>query len=382
MPIRLICLIILLGAGCASAVAAPTAKLNEYGLLDLPAPEQRGATRMTLAAFGQRWELELRDNAGPFAGLDSALRERIRTGGHRFMAGQVVGRSGSWVRLNWTGERWWGAIYDGQALYLVDRAAGFDWTGRAEPAAGQDIVFRRQDLQLEGVIGHDPIEPPLPPLTQSTPDRGSIPGSQSLPVTIVADTAFQAEHGGNAAAIVAGRINFVDGIYSSQLGTGIVLDHLQTLADDGTLTPTDASELLGAFRVYMSSGAGSGIPFTGLAHLVTSRSRDGGIAGIAYLGVLCDSFYGYGVDWDAGSETTNSLVFAHELGHNFDAPHDGQDECADETFRGIMNPSINGVEEFSQCSLEQMQPEVAAASCLVTSPNADLIFGDGFGALP
>jgi hypothetical protein len=132
----------------------------------------------------------------------------------------------------------------------------------------------------------------------------------------------------------------------------------------------------------MSSGAGSGIPFTGLAHLVTSRSRDGGIAGIAYLGVLCSSFSGYGVDWDAGNETTNGLVFAHELGHNFDAPHDGQNECADETFRGIMNPSINGSQEFSQCSLEQMQPAVAAASCLVTTPNADLIFGDGFGALP
>lgn len=382
MPIRLICLIILIGAGCASALAAPTARLDGYATLDLPSPAQRDETRMTIQAFGQRWELSLRDNTAPFAGLASSLRERISRGGHRYMSGTVVGKPESWVRLNWTGERWWGAFHDGRALYLVDRAAGFDWTGRVGPPAGQDIVFRRQDLQLEGVIGHDPIDASLWPLAQSTPDRGSSPGSQSLPVTIVADTAFQAEHGGNATAIVAGRINFVDGIYSSQLGTGIVLDHLEALSDDGPLTATDASTLLDEFRQFMASGDGSDIPFTGLAHLFTSRSRDGGIAGIAYLGVLCSSFAGYGVDWDAGSETTNSLVFAHELGHNFDAPHDGQDECADETFRGIMNPSINGSEEFSQCSLEQMQPEVAAASCLVTSPNADLIFGDGFGALP
>ncbi|RFF31082.1 M12 family metallo-peptidase [Wenzhouxiangella sediminis] len=382
MPIRLICLIFLLCAGCASAVAAPAAKLNDYALLDLPSPAHRVETHMTVNAFGQRWQLSLRDNTAPFAQLSADLRERISRGGHRYMSGEVVGRPGSWVRLNWTGHRWWGAFHDGRALYLIDRAAGFDWTGRAEPAAGQDIVFRRQDLSLEGVIGHDPIVPPVPNRPQSTADRGSTSGAQSLPVTIVADTAFQATHGGNAAAIVAGRINFVDGIYTSQLGTGIVLHHLEALSDDGPLTATEASTLLGEFRDFMDGGDGSAIPFAGLAHLVTSRSRDGGIAGIAYLGVLCSSFAGYGVDWDAGNETTNGLVFAHELGHNFDAPHDGQNECADETFRGIMNPSINGSQEFSQCSLEQMQPAVAAASCLVTTPNADLIFGDGFGALP
>jgi hypothetical protein len=380
MPIRLICLVVLFSALSSTALAAPTAQLNDHAVVELPSPTGQGETRLTVEAFGQRWEIALRDNTAPFSRLSAADRRSIATRG-RYLRGEIVGRPDSWVRLNWTGERWWGGFHDGRMLYLIDRAGGFDWSERQEPREGVDIVFRRQDLQLADVIGHDPVDPGRLWSAPTPYDRGSTTLPQSLPVTIVADTAFQSEHAGDAAATVAGRINFVDGIYSAQLGTGIVLDHLEPLAEDGPLTPIDAQDLLYAFRDYMSGGDGADIPFTGVAHLFTSRSRDGGIAGIAYLGVLCSSFAGYGVDWDAGAETTNSLVFAHELGHNFDAPHDGENECADETFRGIMNPSINGSEEFSQCSLEQMQPEVASASCLITTPSADRIFEDGFATL-
>ena len=43
-----------------------------------------------------------------------------------------------------------------------------------------------------------------------------------------------------------------------------------------------------------------------------------------------------------------------------------------------MNPFINGVEQFSDCSLAQMAPEVAGAGCLVEAIDSQLVFDDGF----
>lgn len=378
MSLRTICLNALPWLLCTAALADTSARIHRHAAIDLPPPAQRGASDLTIEAFGQRWALSLRDHQAPFARLEHSGREAMARRGNRFLTGSIVGRPGSWARLNWTGGRWWGGFHDGQSLYLIDRAAHFRLSGDTSPAAGRSVLFRLEDLDLTNVVGHDALPPGKAAATALIPS-GSSSAPRSLPVTIVADSAFQASHGSESSAIVWGRINFVDGIYSSQLGTGIVLDHFEPLADDGSLTATDAAALLQAFRDYMTD-AGGDIPFNGLAHLFTSRSRDGSVAGIAYLGVLCNQFYGYGVDWDASGETINSLVFAHELGHNFAAPHDGAGACVDETFRGIMNPGINGSQEFSDCSLTQMQPEVEGAlSCLVTTPNAGLIFKDGFG---
>ncbi len=378
---RFFCIAITLWLSATAVAAQPGAQLSDHRALALTAPSARGETRLTIKAFGDRWRLVLRDNAALLADLGPRGRERIQAGGHRFMAGEVAGRPDSWVRLNWTQGRWWGGFHDGQALYLIDRAGDFNWADGEPPSAGQDIVFRLGDVQLSDIFSHEPL-PALPasPAIEPPPSPSGEAG-QALPVTIVADSAFQDEHGGNASAIATGRLNFVDGIYSDQLGTGITLEHIELLDDDGPLTPTDASELLNAFREFMAQGDGGDIPFAGLGHLFTSRPRDGGIAGIAYLSALCSSSFGYGVDWDASSETINSLVFAHELGHNFGAPHDGEDACEDETFDGIMAPSINGTEEFSQCSLTEMQARVDNASCLITNPDEGLIFGDAFEAL-
>src|SRR5690625_7958175 len=143
-----------------------------------------------------------------------------------------------------------------------------------------------------------------------------------MPVTIVSDVEIQQEYGNQNLDIVAGRINFVDGIYSSQAGYGIALHHYQPLANNGPLTETDAGTLIENFGAFMFSGSGSNIPFQGLAHLFTARNRDGGIAGIAYLNVLCNTAYGYGIDWETGyGEIFHGLFLANEIGHYIRATH-------------------------------------------------------------
>jgi hypothetical protein len=252
------------------------------------------------------------------------------------------------------------------------------------------MVYRFSDLDLGPILLHAPVsfynqssDRPtgdyrqfVSHLTDLTVLEGEAP--YLLPITVVTDTRFNDRFGLDTAAVVASRTNFIDGLYGAQLGTGIQLFHHEPLLSDGPLTATGAGDLLGQFRSFMGTGSGSNIPFAGLAHLFTDRPRDGGIAGIAYLGVLCNTRFGYGIDWNLNNETTNGLVFAHEVGHNFNAPHDGESACSDETFRGIMNPSINGSQEFSDCSLAEMSEEVGGAVCLVENPFVGDLFNDGF----
>ena len=257
-----------------------------------------------------------------------------------------------------------------------------------QAAADATLLYRFPDLRLPGLVSHHPLTPgsagdDAPDYTDfiehlRTLARGA-GAALVMPVTVVSDTQFTGDHGGDAAAVVVGRLNFVDGIYSSQLGTGLALWHHEILTDNGPMTATDPNVLLeNQFRPWMSSGGGDDIPFAGLAHLFTGRNLDGSTVGIAYLGVLCNDFFGYGVDQNLSNDTTSSLVFAHELGHNFGAPHDGEDACIDETFNGIMNPSINGSQEFSDCSITEMSDDVAAANCLIPNPDVEVFYIDGF----
>lgn len=91
----------------------------------------------------------------------------------------------------------------------------------------------------------------------------------------------------------------------------------------------DASALLSEFRTAWTT---SGWPASAnLAHFVSGASLGGGVA---YVGVLCNSSYGFGVsgninglvNWGSwtgapGSLTWDFVVVAHEIGHNFGSSH-------------------------------------------------------------
>ena len=103
-------------------------------------------------------------------------------------------------------------------------------------------------------------------------------------------------------------------------------------AADGWSTPetpgADTADLLAEFRAAW----GTNWPVPGdLAHFISGASLGGGIA---YVGVLCNSSFGFGVsasmngaiDWstfDGSPQPLNwdFVVMAHELGHNFGANH-------------------------------------------------------------
>jgi hypothetical protein len=61
----------------------------------------------------------------------------------------------------------------------------------------------------------------------------------------------------------------------------------------------------------------------------------------------------------------SALIAAHELGHNFNAPHDGEaGACAATAQTFLMAPRVNFSDQFSSCSLEQINARIKTAQCL------------------
>lgn len=375
----------------ATQLRAEQADVTAFRTIEFPPDAGRSQESIAIRAFEQDFLLDVRDNARLLDALPANQRARIPAS-DRFLTGSLEHRPGSWIRLSRVAGRWSGGFFDGEELYLVDHSDAFPASRAAASGPGQPILFRFADLRFEfdvdrggaAASGASPLAgaESYAEFASHLRDIAALQGGPmlSLPTTIVSDVEFTGDHGANVASVVAGRINFVDGIFSSQVGTGIQLLHHEILTDNGPLDTTDSAALLTAFRNFMDDGPGSNLPFVGVAHLFTGKNLNGSTVGRAYLGVLCFTFDGFatGIDQNLNSNTTSSLVFAHELGHNFDAPHDGENECANEPFNGIMNPSINGSQQFSDCSLEQMAPEVAAADCLVETVVLEILFQDSF----
>ncbi|MDT8437550.1 MAG: M12 family metallo-peptidase [Wenzhouxiangellaceae bacterium] len=405
----LVAMLILVCSGLAAEPRGTAPLVRQFDrIAALESPSKSNRQTIELRAGRRTWTLQLEDHAALIGRLPSQARAGLARGGARFLRGNVEGLENSWARLNWIDGRWSGAVFDGNELWLIDRAdrLGLEQRSRASDA----VLFRMADLAIEQFIDHGgitvPGAQPPPARRKAAPATDyrtfashlreivALQGTamMALPITIVTDTHFTEDFPGNELAITLGRINFIDGIYSDQVGVGITLWHHEPLKSANVMTASDANQLLSEFGEFMN-GAGSEIPFSGLAHLFTGRPRDGSTAGIAYLfpdqtaTVICRRLDGMGVVWTLASETTSSLVFAHEVGHNFNARHDDVTDpkdpaaCPEGTFRGIMNSFLrqDTPQQFSQCSLNAMLPTLAGVSCLV---NIEDLFADGFETTP
>lgn len=332
---------------------------------------------LSFTAFGKNFDLALKqrdDLMGRFSSKSTDIK---------LYSGEIQGVDNSWARLTVVGDRYTGAIFDGAELFILDEGKNIADTLPYDSDDMQNVktaIYKAAEVSTDLTCGsthdHDSKFSYKNLLSGATAEQFSsvatatdetisaATATRQINLRIIADTLYAASSPNGTDAQVLSQMNIVDGIFTEQLGVQFGITEIEELNNDGPLTSFDASTLLTQFRNFV----GNDNP--GLAHLFTGRNINGGTIGIAFVSAICRNA-GVGLTQAGGRGTVGALTAAHEFGHNFGAPHDNQggSVCASTPGTFLMNPSINGSNEFSQCSVTQMQNVLARSTCLVDVDN-------------
>lgn len=387
-------------AGCAFAAEADDSRILYFEPLRLSASpwstQQKSARSRELQfdAYGRRFVVSLQTNEK----LSPLLQSKSGTAGIELYKGQLNGVAGSWARIAIAGGQPRGMVWDGAELYIIEPISKLSDSLPANIAVSGDAtaIFRLDDVLMKAGAtscgtdaeagedkGSDTYGSLLNELKRAPAIMHAAGASRRLEISALGDVLFMNRFGteAQARAEILLRLNNVDGIFSHQLGVEIQVPTVD-IGDSLSATTSSSSLLdeLGALRKRSPH-----LYSRGLTHLFTGRNLDGTTVGIAYLDALCSRQYGSGLtEASSRSSWTESLIAAHEIGHGFGAPHDGEANkaCADTpTGQFLMSPSINGSDDFSACSLQVMQPRVASASCIAALPAADIAIEADLGSL-
>lgn len=337
--------------------------------------QQATPVELRFDALGKSFELQLEPNSRLLARASrNALPEGIEV-----YRGQLAGHPGSWARIVVFDGVPSGLIWDGDELFAIEAP------GDSLLQTSSAVIYRLADaviapgamscgsaaLASNGAVAYQALVGELGGGVVQAP--GAV---TEITMGAVGDFEFTNAKGGDtaAAAAITTRLNNVDGIFSEQLGVQISVQVVETFssASDPFSDTGNASTLLNELAVYKAATPTQAPQ--GLTHLYTGRNLDTGTVGIAFTGALCSDFFGAGLSEGNSSATFDSLIAAHEIGHNFGAPHDGQSgsACESETGAFLMAPTLNGSDQFSACSITQMQIEIAAAACITALPSVDM----------
>jgi uncharacterized repeat protein (TIGR01451 family) len=330
-------------------------------------------TTFSFNAYGRDFILNLEGNGRLLANLPQQQKQRLKQALHIYK-GKIAGIADSWVRINRSNNKISGAMWDGSDLYLIDNSSDVadaidsGLTPR-KSQANYPLVYRYSDAETDASCALEPQSATannyskLVNEVQAMALTSSAQTSRSIDVAIVTDAEFTKANSVNPHAAVIARMNIVDGIYSEQVGIHLNITEIRPLSTNGGMTSSSAGTLLTQFATYSAT---PGFNNPGLAHLFTGRDLEGNTVGIAYIGVLCSKSYGVGLSQTNGIGTAGALTIAHELGHNFGAPHDGDtaSSCSTTPQTFIMSPVLNGSTDFSSCSLQQMATNISNAACL------------------
>ena len=329
---------------------------------------------MRFDALGRRFELELVPNSRL---LSDTARERLPAGVTAYR-GSIAGVAGSWSRIVLTNGQPSGLIWDGTELYAVEAP------GDSIVASDGPVIYRLSDVVITpGTMscGASTLQGSGGKAYAALLDELSVRVARAegavsqIDIGVVADFEFTNDKGNNANSAIVNRLNNVDGIFSEQLSIQVNVPLIETFgnADDPFTDTGNASDLLDELAAYRRNNAGQ--RNLGLTHLYTGRDLDGSTVGIAFVGALCDGFLGAGLSEGNRSAAFDALIAAHEIGHNFGAPHDGVSGSACESTPAnfIMATSLSeNNTTFSQCSIDQMSDDVGRAACITPLPAVDM----------
>ena len=165
------------------------------------------------------------------------------------------------------------------------------------------------------------------------------------------DPAWYASYGENSNAHIATLIAAASAIYERQLGIRLVIgtQHGFSSSTNNPYNSTDSGTLLSLFRSYTATNNQLGD--ADLYHLFSGQNFDGGIIGLAWVGVTCNiQAYSFGIT-QKFNPTADASIVAHEMGHNLGANHDTVDSLS------LMAPVVNipGSTYFSATSVQEIK---------------------------
>lgn len=337
-------------------------------------------TTLSFDALGRRYDLELETNTRL---LPAAARQSLRPGVAVYR-GKVTGLDGSWARIVIADGVPRGVIWNGSEMLAIEAP------GDSAVAASSPVIYRLKDTYIapgtmscgtdtsgrSGATAYNKLVGEL----ETAMAQSAAAADLQLDLGMVGDFELFQRFNNDAAqteAAILTRINTVDGIYSEQLNVQLRVEQLDvfTMANDPFTDELDAGRLLdevGAYRQNTPAQLSQG-----LTHLYTGKNLDTSTVGIAFLDALCRGRFGVGLSEGRGGAMTASLIAAHEIGHNFGAEHDAETDsvCEDAPVGFLMEASVNGNDQFSQCSIDTITPNIAAASCITAPPTVDMRIG-------
>ena len=352
--------------------------LNQLQMVHAPSSGQQKpgvATlrKLTFEAHGKHFDINLEVN---HTLLDAAQRGSLGSGVEVYR-GDITGMPNSWVRLVVADDAPRGVLWDGNELWAIEVGAN-ETTGKEQP-----FIFRLDDLQITpGALtcSHVSTASSAGEFATALLTEGSavieqgLEASSRIDLAVIADFEFTRDKGANVDTALISRMNIIDGIFSAQLGVQLNVNRIDTYTtnNDPFSNQTESGALLDELTDFRFATPTQNT--NGLSHLFTGRDLDTTTVGIAYTGALCSRRYGAGLTQGTHSEVMDSLIAAHEIGHNFGAPHDGTSTsvCESEPLDFLMAPLLNGSDTFSACSITQMQDDVNRASCISAMPGTDV----------
>jgi len=330
---------------------------------------------LSFEALGQRFDLRLEANDRLLKGMPANARDESV----RAYRGKLANNPDSWVRVVMFKGLPRGLVWDGTTMFAIEVP------GDSALDIDSPIVYRLDDLYIApGTMSCESASMSGKAAnvynrmkTDIARAAAEAPGAVSeITMGAIGDSLFTSLRGGSSAATAAitARFNNIDGYFSEQVGVQINVQSITTFNGttdpfDGTLTPSTLLDQVSEYRFQTAAQRS-----LGLTHMYTGRDFDSSTVGIAWLGAICDSYFGAGVSEGRAGLTTDSLIAAHEIGHNFGADHDGEPgrSCPMEPEIYIMAPSVTGNEQFSACSIDVMQATAAAESCVAPLPAVDI----------
>ncbi len=335
---------------------------------------------LSFDALGRTFDLQLEPNDR----LLSRLSRDGLTDGIDIYRGTLAGHPDSWVRIVVYDGMPRGLVWDGEEMFAIEAP------GDSSLQLTTPVIYRLADmliapgtmtcgvesLPVNGMGSYNNLVGELGSVAAQ--DSGAV---KEITVYAIGDYEFTTDMGGSVDAEVAImiRLNNVDGIFSQQVGVQInIAAPIETHTDPvDPFTKSDPMELLVELSAYRDDSLTQ--EMYGLTHLYTGRDLDGSTVGIAWLGGLCNDNVGAGLSQGSSvtGPTIDSLVAAHEIGHNFNADHDGDPlrSCPLELEDFIMAPAVNiNNDTFSACSVGVMQAWAAApsSSCVTALPTVDM----------